>query len=91
MNLNNLRPDGTWKWSLVVKPTGFGWSCLSCLCRLRTVRCRPPCGQDSVVLATYSGKPKTSAIPLCEKLTTHWEWEMTRVACTHLTETSQMT
>ena len=39
---------------------------------------------DLVVLATYSGKPNTSAIPLCEKTTTHWAWEMVRVACTHL-------
>ena len=35
------------------------------------------------VLATYSGKPDTSAIPLCEKTTAHRAWEMVRVACTH--------
>jgi hypothetical protein len=26
-----------------------------------------------LVLATYSGKPNTWAIPLCEMTTTHWE------------------
>ena len=30
--------------------------------------------RDLVVLGTYSGKPNTSAIPLCERPTTHWEW-----------------
>ena len=35
------------------------------------------------ILATYSSKPNTSAIPLCEKTTVHWAWEMMRVACTH--------
>ena len=30
--------------------------------------------QDLVVLATYSGKPNTPAIPLCERPTAHWEW-----------------
>ena len=39
--------------------------------------------RDFVVLATYSGKPDTLAIPLYEKTTAHWEWEMARVACTH--------
>ena len=53
------------------------------LCRLRTVRCRLVCVRDFVVLTTYSGKPDTSAIPLCEKTTVHWEWEMARVVCTH--------
>ena len=38
---------------------------------------------DLVVLATYSGKLNTSAIPLCEKTTTHWTWEIMRVASTH--------
>ena len=27
-----------------------------------------------LVLATYSGKPNTLAILLCERSTTHWEW-----------------
>jgi hypothetical protein len=27
-----------------------------------------------LVLATYSTKPNTLAIPLCEMITTHWEW-----------------
>ena len=44
------------------------------LCRLRTVCCRPVVSQDFVVLATYSGKPNTSAIPLWERTTAHWEW-----------------
>ena len=39
--------------------------------------------RDLVVLATYSGKPDTLAIPFCEKTTVHWVWEMVRVACTH--------
>jgi hypothetical protein len=30
--------------------------------------------RDLAVLATYSGKPNTSAIPLCERPSTHWEW-----------------
>jgi hypothetical protein len=37
-------------------------------------RCRPPYGRDLVVLATYSCKPNTSAIPLCGRPTAHWEW-----------------
>ena len=44
------------------------------LCRLRTIRCRHVRGWDFIVLATYSGKPDTSAIPLCERPTMHWEW-----------------
>ena len=43
------------------------------LCRWRTIRCWP-LNQDFVVLATYSGKPNTSAIPLCGRPTMHWEW-----------------
>ena len=39
--------------------------------------------RDLAVLATYSDKPNTSAIPLCEKTTVHWVWEMAGVACTH--------
>jgi hypothetical protein len=39
--------------------------------------------RDLVVLATYPGKPNTSAILLCEKTTVHRAWEMVRVACTH--------
>jgi hypothetical protein len=46
-------------------------------------RCRPPCGRDLVVLATYSSKPNILDIPLCEKTTVHRAWEMVRVACTH--------
>ena len=42
------------------------------------------------VLATYSDKPNISAIPLCEKTTAHWAWEMVRVACTHPMNPSQM-
>jgi len=44
------------------------------LCRLRTVRCRIACVRDFVVLATYSSKPNTLAIPLYETPIMHWEW-----------------
>jgi hypothetical protein len=27
------------------------------------------------ILATYSSKPNTLIIPLCERPTTHWEWK----------------
>jgi hypothetical protein len=30
---------------------------------------------ETLQLATYSGKPKTSVIPSCERLTAHWEWK----------------
>jgi hypothetical protein len=29
---------------------------------------------ETLQLATCSGKPKTSVIPSCERLTAHWEW-----------------
>jgi len=53
------------------------------LCQLRTIPLLTYRVRDFVVLATYSGKPDTLAIPLCEKTTAHWEWEMERVTCTH--------
>jgi hypothetical protein len=31
------------------------------------------CVRDFIVLATYSGKPNTLAIPLCEMTIAHWE------------------
>jgi hypothetical protein len=31
------------------------------------------CVQDFAVLATYSSKPNTLAIPLCKMTTAHWE------------------
>jgi hypothetical protein len=31
------------------------------------------CVETLLVLATYSGKPNTLAIPLCEATITHWE------------------
>jgi hypothetical protein len=47
------------------------------------------CGQDFAVLATYSGKPDTLTIPLCEMTSAHWVWEMVRVACTYLVNPSR--
>jgi hypothetical protein len=60
------------------------------LCRLRTIHCRPVVSRDFAVIATYSGKHDILAIPLCEKTTMHWEWEMARIACTHLVNLSGM-
>jgi hypothetical protein len=36
--------------------------------------CRPVLSRELVVLAIYSGKPNTLAIPLCERPTAHCKW-----------------
>jgi hypothetical protein len=81
------RPDGTW--------ICFWWlsrqGCLVVLVPSMSIEDHPlwTCvSRDFVVVTTYPSKPNTLAIPLREKTTMHWEWEMMGVACTHPTISS---
>jgi hypothetical protein len=54
---------GKWSLNVVLSPVSI---------KDRTVV--RPVWFETLQLATYSGKPDTSTIPLWERTTAHWEW-----------------